>query len=217
MSAGGAGGQLQLVPQAVPFSLGRTFNPHEGAAYAAAAAQQAAGPEAEATAAAVGEDATDGAVGRAGAGSSSSSSSSRLVGGRVVGRHRLDQRLLVLGLHSLPPGWEPGQPLQHQQLQQQAAGADTAAENPSEPASSEDSSGSSLFLSGEQLPQPAWSVTKSAAGSSEGAGLGTSRYQLPPVNSDRATHLLQFDGASRGNPGERGDSSAGTRPCSSTT
>jgi hypothetical protein len=38
-------------------------------------------------------------------------------------------------------------------------------------------------------------------GTFDGVGLGRLRYSLPAVNSDRATHLLQFDGASRNNPG----------------
>lgn len=39
------------------------------------------------------------------------------------------------------------------------------------------------------------------AGVGIGGGLGSERYSLPAVASECATHLLQFDGASRGNPG----------------
>jgi hypothetical protein len=223
--ADSAGGELLLLPRLVPFSMARAFTPEEGAAYAAAAAAEAIASsldddEASDAAAGLGHEGGEG-LGAAGA------ASSKLVGGRVVGRHRLNQRLLVVGLHALPPGWQPGQPLQQdgstidasckhvqeqhsaaaageqrpQQMLQQIAGAEVPATPPAH-SSSIDSSSSSI-LAGEDLLLPSWAVASSAAGSSEGAGLGTSRYQLPPVNSDTATHLLQFDGASRGNPGGR--------------
>jgi hypothetical protein len=208
----------------------RLFTAQEGAAYAAAAAAQA------------GSDSDDaqqlaGAAAAAGAGYEAAASveglgeagaaSSRLVGGRLVGRHRLNQRLLVVGLHSLPPGWEPGQPVtqagaadnsssdapgrhsanaaaeQHtQHLQQQVAGAQVTRTPPTHETNS-NGNASSIIAGGGDMLLPSWAVQSSAAGTSEGAGLGTSRYQLPPVNSDTATHLLQFDGASRGNPGGR--------------
>jgi hypothetical protein len=223
-SSGTDGTELLLVPRLVPFSMARLFTPQEGAAYAAAAAAQA-GSDGDATQelAAAGAAGFELAVGVEGLGEAGAASS-RLVGGRVVGRHRLSQRLLVVGLHSLAPGWQPGQPLQQasaggsssddmpvqhsadaaadqhaQQLQQQMAGAEVTKTPPPHVTSS--SSSSSIITGGADLLLPSWAVQSSAAGTSEGAGLGTSRYQLPPVNSDTATHLLQFDGASRGNPG----------------
>lgn len=220
-SAGAA--ELQLVPGLVPFSMGRTFSPREGAAYAVAAAAQAgAGSPTDAP-----QDLTAGlAVELEGdEAGEAAPGSSRLVGGRVVGRHRLNQRLLVVGFNQLPGGWEPGQPLQPasaggsgskhaaeqrstaaadnqeaHQLAQQVAGAEAVA-TPEAHGSVVDSISGSMISIGEDLLLPSWAVTGSAAGSSEGAGLGTSRYTLPPVASDTATHLLQFDGASRGNPG----------------
>ncbi|WIA29900.1 hypothetical protein OEZ86_012369 [Tetradesmus obliquus] len=218
--------ELQLVPGLVPFSMGRTFSPREGAAYAVAAAAQAgAGSPTDAP-----QDLTAGlAVELEGdEAGEAAPGSSRLVGGRVVGRHRLNQRLLVVGFNQLPGGWEPGQPLQPasaggsgskhaaeqrstaaadnqeaHQLAQQVAGAEAVA-TPEAHGSVVDSISGSIISIGEDLLLPSWAVTGSAAGSSEGAGLGTSRYTLPPVASDTATHLLQFDGASRGNPGRAG-------------
>jgi hypothetical protein len=224
-----AASELLLVPRLVPFSMQRLFTPQEGAAYAAAAAAQAGSDSGDAqklaAAAAAAGAGYEGAAGVEGLGEAGAASS-RLVGGRLVGRHRLNQRLLVVGLHSLPTGWEPGQPVtqagaegnssinppgrhsadaaaeQHtQHLQQQVAGAQVTRTHPPHETSS--NSSSSIIAGGGDMLLPSWAVQSSAAGTSEGAGLGTSRYQLPPVNSDTATHLLQFDGASRGNPGGR--------------
>jgi hypothetical protein len=192
----------------------RTYAQEEGAAYAAAAADAVPLSEAASFAATAAAEAAarDGGIRR---GTSK--------GGRVVGRHRVDHRLLVVGLHDLPPPWDVHTPItshtgQQQQQQQltgaQGVGSDTGSDH--QPSSSGSSSSSSSIvpgsratgfggLSSQQLDDVLLSSwlprANSANGTLDGVGLGIYRYSLPAVNSDRATHLLQFDGASRNNPG----------------
>lgn len=175
-----------LVRRLVPFAMLRTYTPAEGEAYAAAAVAAAA---AEGTVDGVPAAQHLASAGLSEPSGSSSSGVGRLLGGRVVGRHRLTHRLLVVGFHKLPAEWEAGhQPAK--QPQQQVEGPPP----PHDAAAAAD--GADLLL-------PTWLPGSRALSSSEGVGLGDQRYQLPHVNSDTATHLLQFDGASRNNPGER--------------
>jgi hypothetical protein len=117
--------------------------------------------------------------------------------GRVVGRHRMDHRLLVVGLHKLPPPWDThGTSQQQQQQQQQQEGPVSAltASPTAATATSCRSGRSSLSLSSsnsssssgrgglgatcsqlDDLLLASWLPTQKRMSSMEGVGLGPSR------------------------------------------
>eukprot|EP00775_Hariotina_reticulata_P004362 gene4362-4615_t len=179
----------QLVSNQVFFTMRRIFSPQEGAAYAAAAAASASIPDlpnpTECVTGAAGSQTARQQLQAAGLSQvQDMGHSSRLLGGRVVGRHRLTHRLLELSSekqHSSAP---------------QSFGSE-AAEAAGDVLDDGAAAGDSMLLN-------TWLPTSRAASTSEGAGLGEQRYQLPQVSSDMATHLLQFDGASKNNPGRAG-------------
>ncbi|KAF8066161.1 hypothetical protein HT031_002483 [Scenedesmus sp. PABB004] len=248
-AAAAAAAPAGAAPRLVRYAMSRCFTPQEGAAYAAASASAdvpgALPPGLDTGGGEVQEDEADTAADDAG---------HRLVGGRLVGRHRLTHRLLVVGLHKLPPDWEapaaweavtaaaaaqqPPQPQlqpqphaqqgpQQQQEQQEQQDQEQPVPSPPSPpqqrrrrrrlseapqAVSRDDgaqaagggAGGEAVEGLEDVLLPSWLPGSRAAGSSEAVGLGSERYSLPPVTSDTATHLLQFDGASRNNPGRGG-------------
>lgn len=201
---------------AVMFSMQRTYTAEEGAAYAAATAEAAATTAAAAARQLAGNStsstttspaaAAAAAAGLAAAGGSSGSS--KLVFGRVVGRHRMDNnRVLVVGLHKLPPPWElpeeaqGAQPTSAPSGNSSSSSSDATSSSPSSP-TSVGGLGAVCTLDLDDFLLSSWLPATKTRGTREGVGLGRhQRYDLPTVQSDRATHLLQFDGASKNNPG----------------
>eukprot|EP00879_Flechtneria_rotunda_P010815 GHRR01011302.1.p1 GENE.GHRR01011302.1~~GHRR01011302.1.p1 ORF type:complete len:615 (+),score=222.39 GHRR01011302.1:450-2294(+) len=209
----------------VQFGMKRVYTPQEGAAYAEATniatAAQSQSTEEQGNAA-IASNAAEQQLAAVGLTTPPiAQGPTRLSGGRVVGRHRLTHRYLVVGLHKLPADWEPCLPQQAMQhaTQQHSKSGNKWSISMSVPAESRTAavSGRTAVVEGEtaasaaasaawghQSEQLPWLPGRSAASGSEGVGLGEHRYELPHVSSDTATHLLQFDGASRNNPGRGG-------------
>eukprot|EP00879_Flechtneria_rotunda_P004463 GHRR01004716.1.p1 GENE.GHRR01004716.1~~GHRR01004716.1.p1 ORF type:complete len:552 (+),score=217.10 GHRR01004716.1:420-2075(+) len=215
----------QLAHKMVQFGMKRVYTPQEGAAYAEATniatAAQSQSTEEQGNAA-IASNAAEQQLAAVGLTTPPiAQGPTRLSGGRVVGRHRLTHRYLVVGLHKLPADWEPCLPQQAMQhaTQQHSKSGNKWSISMSVPAESRTAavSGRTAVVEGEtaasaaasaawghQSEQLPWLPGRSAASGSEGVGLGEHRYELPHVSSDTATHLLQFDGASRNNPGRGG-------------
>jgi hypothetical protein len=115
----------------------------------------------------------------------------------VVGRHRMDQRLLVVGLHPLPPP-QQGPEVQTPQLAPVSEHT-VCTSSPAGAAAAVGADAASADAASVELAS--WLPASRALSSSDAVGLGDGRYSLPAVSSDTATHILQFDGASRNNPG----------------